>query len=225
VYNGGEAMARDAFHAQLDALNRELQIMGLLVQQAISGAVTALVTRNVPAARVVVERDQDVNAACATIERMCLELIALQQPMAGDLRRITAILKVITDLERMADHAVDIAKVVMRIGGAAPVKPLVDIPAMATLTQEMVAEALGAFVQRDTKRTLAMIARDDEVDRLHKAVITDLTALMEKDSGTVAQGIQLLFVSSALERIGDHATNLGEWLLYLETGEKKELNQ
>lgn len=218
-------MARDAFRAQLDTLNRELHVMGVLVQQAINGAVTALVTRNVAAAQVVVDRDQDVNLAYANIERLCLELLALQQPLAGDLRRITAILKVITDLERMADHAVDIAKVVIRLGGQAHIKPLVDIPAMATLAQEMVADALGAFVQRDTQRALAMIAKDDEVDRLHKTVILDLQALMEKDSRTVAQGIQLLFVSTALERIGDHATNLGEWLIYLETGEKQELNK
>lgn len=218
-------MARDDFHAQLESLIQELHVMGVLVQQAISGAVTALVTRNVPAAQTVVERDEDVNRAYATIEQLCLQLLALQQPLAGDLRRITAILKVITDLERMADHAVDIAKVVIRLGGAPHVKPLVDIPAMATLAQEMVADALEAFVRRDTQRALAMIAKDNEVDRLHKTVITDLTALMEKDSRTVAQGIQLLFVSSALERIGDHATNLGEWLIFLETGEKRELNQ
>jgi phosphate transport system protein len=218
-------LTRESFRAQLDELNRELHVMGVLVQQAINGAVTALVTRNVPAAEVVVERDQDVNRAYATIEQLCLELLALQQPMAGDLRRIAATLKVITDLERMADHAVDIARVVNRLGGAPHVKPLVDIPAMATLAQEMVSDALAAFVHRDTDRALAMIAKDAEVDRLHKAVILDLQALMEKDRTTVAQGIQLLFVSGALERIGDHATNLGEWLLYLETGEKKELNQ
>lgn len=218
-------MARDDFRAQLESLIQELHVMGVLVQQAISGAVTALVTRNVPAAQTVVERDEDVNRAYATIEQLCLQLLALQQPLAGDLRRITAILKVITDLERMADHAVDIAGVVIRLGGAPHVKPLVDIPAMATLAQEMVADALEAFVRRDTQRALAMIAKDNEVDRLHRTVITDLTALMEKDSRTVAQGIQLLFVSSALERIGDHATNLGEWLIFLETGEKRELNQ
>lgn len=218
-------MPRDAFHTQLDALNRELHVMGVLVQQAISGAVTALVTRNVPAAETVVERDQDVNVAYANIERLCLELLALQQPMAGDLRRIAATLKVITDLERIGDHAVDIARVVIRMGGEPHVKPLVDIPAMATLAQEMVADALAAFVNRDKERALAMIAKDNEVDRLHKKVITDLQALMEKDPATIAQSIQLLFVSGALERIGDHATNLGEWLIYLETGEKKELNQ
>lgn len=218
-------MTRDAFHLQLERLNRELHAMGVLVQQAISDAVTALATRDVPAAQMVVDRDQDVNRVYATIERGCLELLALQQPMAGDLRRIAATLKVITDLERMADHAVDIAKVVIRLGGEPLVKPLVDIPAMATLTQDMAAEALAAFVSRDKERALAMIDRDGEVDRLHRKVIADLQALMEREPATVAQSIQLLFVSSALERIGDHCTNLGEWLIYLETGEKKELNQ
>lgn len=218
-------MTRHAFQAQLDELHRELYALGVLVQQAISGAVTALVTRNVPAAQVVVERDQDVNQAHANIERLCLELLALQQPMASDLRRIAATLKVITDLERMADHAVVIAKVVIRLGGAPHVKPLVDIPAMATLAQEMVSDAMACFVHRDKQRALDMIQKDTEVDRLHKKVITDLEELMSRDSKTVPQGIQLLFVSHSLERIGDHATNLGEWLIYQETGERQELNQ
>jgi phosphate transport system protein len=218
-------MARDAFQVQLEALNRELHVMGALVQKAVSEAVTALTTRNVPAAELIVERDQDVNEAHAKIERMCLEMLALQQPMAGDLRRIAATLKVITDLERMADHAVDIARVVIRLGGDPLVKPLVDIPQMATLAQEMVADALVAFVNREKDQAVAMIAKEAEVDRLHKKVITDLQALMARETSTVAQGIQLLFVSSALERIGDHATNLGEWLIYLETGQRQELNQ
>jgi phosphate transport system protein len=225
VHKEAAPVARDSFRDQLEALNRELHVMGVLVQQAISGAVTALVTRDVPAAQTVVERDTEVNQAYAKIERLCLELLALQQPMAGDLRRIAATLKVITDLERMADHAVVIARVVRRLGGQPHVKPLVDIPAMANLAQEMVADALVAFVQRDKARALAMIARDNELDGLHRKVIDDLQALMEKDPSTIAQGIQLLFVSGSLERIGDYATNLGEWLIYLETGQKQELNQ
>lgn len=215
---------RDAFHLQLERLNQELQAMGKLVQEAINGAVTALVVRNVTQAQQVVDGDEAVNAAYARLERLCLELLALQQPMAGDLRRIASTLKVITDLERMADHAVDIALVAIRLGGEPHVKPLVDIPAMAGIVQVMVADALAAFVSKDRNRALAMIERDHEVDRLHRMVIEDLRKLMEKDSDTIAQAIQLLFVSSALERIGDHATNLGEWLIYQETGERAELN-
>ncbi len=199
--------------------------MGEQVQQAINGAVKALVTRDVAAAQAVVDGDQQINEAYMRIERICLELLALQQPMAGDLRRIASTLKVVTDLERMADHAVNIAEVVVRIGDQEPVKPLVDIPQMASLAQEMVADALGAFLERDENRALAMIEKDHEVDRLHKMVITDLEKLMKENPAAVEQGIQLLFVSHSLERIGDHATNLGEWLIYLLKGKREDLNQ
>lgn len=218
-------MGRRAFQLQLDELAAELRRMGVLVQEAIEGAIDALVSRNRAAAEAVIAGDRRINEAHTRIEKVCLEMLALQQPMASDLRRIAATLKVITDLERMADHAKVIARVVLRIADQPPVKPLVDIPAMADLAQGMVAEALEAFLNRDARRALAMIEKDHEVDRLHNQVIRDLERLMEQDPATVHQGIQLLFVSGALERIGDHATNLGEWLIYLDTGERKELNQ
>jgi len=199
--------------------------MGFQVQQAIGRAVGALVNRDTAAAMAVITGDLEVNETYSRVERICLELLALQQPMARDLRRIASALKVITDLERMADHAVDIARVVVRLEGSTFVKPLVDIPAMAELVQTMVEEALVAFVTRNRELALVMIARDHQVDSLHRRVILDLQDLMERDRTTVAQGIQLLAVSGALERIGDHATNVGEWLIYVETGERTELNQ
>ena len=218
-------MTRNAFQTQLATLNQELQNMGALVRSAIHGAVGALATRDVEAAKRVIEGDEAVNAAYAKIERLCLELLALQQPMAVDLRRITSTLKVITDLERMADHAVDIAETVVRLGGAPLIKPLVHIPQMAQLAEEMVADALNCFVSNDKQAALAMIEKDHQVDRLFREVIGDLELLMQHESRTVPQGIQLLFVARSLERIGDHATNLGEWLIYLLTGERTELNQ
>lgn len=218
-------MTRNLFQTQLATLNQELQSMGALVRTAIHGAVDALATRDVEAAKRVIEGDKEVNAAYAKIERLCLELLALQQPMAVDLRRITSTLKVITDLERMADHSKDIAETVVRLGGAPLIKPLVHIPQMADLAQEMVADALNCFVSNDKAAALAMIEKDHQVDRIYKQVITDLEELMQQESRTVPQGIQLLFVARSLERIGDHATNLGEWLIYLLTGERAELNQ
>jgi len=218
-------LTRDSFQTQLDDLGRELQFMGYLVQQAIHGAVTALTQQDVIGARQVIANDKEINATYSRIERSCLELLALQQPMARDLRRVASTLKVITDLERMADHAVDIARVVIRLDGGPLIKPLVDIPAMADLVLRMVEDALLAFLAQDRDRALAMIEADHQVDGLHRRVIGDLQQLMKSDSSTVEQGIQLLSVSVALERIGDHATNLGEWQIYVQTGERTELNQ
>jgi phosphate transport system protein len=218
-------MSRNAFHYELEQLMREVRRMGLMVEEAISKAVAALVNGQPELARQVVEYDAAINEAHLQIEQVCLQIMALQQPMASDLRQVTATLKIITDLERIADHAVDIARVTLRIADQPLIKPLVDIPEMARLAQLMVGEAVSAFVNRDKERALAMIARDHEVDRLYKKVIEDITALIQQDPANVPQGVQLLFVGNALERIGDHATNLGEWLIYLATGERAELNQ
>jgi len=218
-------MTRESFVAQLDALNRELEQMGSLVQQAVAKSVIALVTRNTQEAQAVITGDEQVNSAYGQIESLCLGLLALQQPMAGDLRRIAATLKVITDLERMADHAVDIAKVAVRLSGQPLAKPLVDIPAMAVLVQSMLNDAIGSFLRGNREQALAMIAKENEVDQLHRQVVEELQRLMKQHPETVDQAVQLLFVSSALERIGDHATNLGEWLIYRQTGERTDLNR
>jgi phosphate transport system protein len=218
-------MTRELFDAQLEALHAQLLNMGEQVQGAIAGAVDVLVARDAVGAKAVIVGDEQVNQLTLKIEGLCLEMLALQQPMARDLRRITSILKVITDLERIADHAVDIARATERLSGQSFVKPLVDIPQMAALVQGMVATALNAFVARNREQALSLVEQDHEVDRLHRQVIEDLQRLMEGDSRAISQGIQLLFVSSALERIGDHATNLGEWYLYLETGDRTDLNQ
>jgi phosphate transport system protein len=132
---------------------------------------------------------------------------------------------VITDLERIADHAVDIAKVAERLAGQKLVKPLVDIQQMALLAQEMVGSALSAFVAKDRERANNLAALDHDLDRLYRLTITEIEELMQQDPAAVPQGIQLLFASQAVERIGDHATNLGEWFIFLETGERTDLNQ
>ncbi|MFZ5823011.1 MAG: phosphate signaling complex protein PhoU [Bacillota bacterium] len=217
-------MTRDVFHAQLEEMNNQLLQMGQQVQQAIAAAIQALTDRDVAAAEWVIAGDQQINAAHAAVESICLELLVLQQPVAIDARRITSVLKVITDLERMGDHAVNIARAVVRMGGAPLIKPLEDIPAMARLAQSMVADAVDAFITGNRARALAMTEKDNELDRVHRRVIDHLVELMARDSSTVPQGVQLLFVSHSLERIGDHATNLGEWLIYVLTGKRTELN-
>ncbi|PZN09472.1 MAG: phosphate transport system regulatory protein PhoU [Bacillota bacterium] len=217
-------MTRVSYHAELDALRRDLLRMGTQVEEAIRLAVESLKERNAEKAQRVLALEDEVDRMELDIERRCLNLIALQQPMAGDLRQIGMTLKVITDLERMADHAHDIAKVTLRLGDEPLIKPLVDIPRMAEIAEKMVRDGLKAFVEGDVELARAMVARDDELDHLFNQIFRELLMIMREKPGTVEQATQLLMVASHLERIGDHATNLAEWVIYLVTGVREELN-
>jgi phosphate transport system protein len=199
--------------------------MGSLVEKAIAEAVRSLAERDLELAEKVVTGDDLIDGMELDIENRCLRLLALQQPMASDLRVIGTALKIVTDLERMADHASDIAKVTIRLQGQPLIKPLVDIPRMATIAREMTRQSLDAFVQRDVNMALAMIESDHEVDHLYSQIFRELLTYMMEDPRTIQQATYLLFVGMYLERIADHATNLGEWIIYMVTGEKKELNR
>jgi phosphate transport system protein len=216
-------MARELFHIELNALEQELLRMGALVEEQIARAVQSLTDRDLMLAQQVIDADDAVDSLEMEIERRCLTLLALQQPMAGDLRTVSTALKIITDLERMADHAADIAKVTRQLGQEPPVKPLVDIPRMATVAAYMVRSALNAYVARDVDMAMLMIRMDDEVDQLYGQIFRELLDLMRERPETVRQGTYLLFVANYLERIADHATNLGEWIGYMVTGRRKAL--
>ena len=198
--------------------------MGALVEDQIRRAVKSLTERNLTLAHMVIADDDRVDAMEIDIERRCLTLLALQQPLAGDLRIVSTILKIITDLERMADHAADIAEVTVRLGQEPLVKPLVDIPEMARLSSSMVRLALNAYIHRSLEEAVTMIRLDDDVDHLYSRIFDDLQGLMQNRPETVPQAIHLLFVANYIERVADHATNLGEWVIYMVTGERKELN-
>lgn len=217
-------MTRAAFHAELDALRQDMARMGTLVEEAIANAMQSLLSRDLELARQVVAGDDTIDRMETEIEQRILALIALQQPMASDLRMLGAALKIITDLERLADHAQAIAKVTVRLEGQPFIKPLIDIPRMAEIAREMVRTALTAYIRRDEGLARQMIARDDELDALYKQVFNDLLGFMTRDPQTIEQATQLLFVASGLERIGDHATNIGEWTIYMVTGVRPELN-
>lgn len=217
-------MAREQFHRELQALEQDILRMGALVEEQMARAVQSLSERNLELADQVIADDDLVDAMEMDVERRCLSLIALQQPMAGDLRTISTAWKIITDLERMADHAADIAKVTKRLAHEELVKPLVDIPRMATIAAHMVRTALNAYVERDVAMALDMIRMDDEVDHLYGQIFRDLLTIMRERPETIGQGTYLLFVANYLERIADHATNLGEWVQYMVTGVRKELN-
>jgi phosphate transport system protein len=215
---------RRSFHEELETLKRDLLRMGLLVAEAIRKAVKSLAKLDEALAREVIEGDDTVDKMLIDIEKRCLELMALQQPMASDLRAIGTSLKIVTDLERMADHATDIAKVTVRLQGEKLIKELVDIPRMAELVEVMTREALEAYVNRSVEQAKRMVAMDDEIDRTYRMIFDELMDIMQKQPHNVKQATYLLMVAHYLERVGDHATNLGEWTIYLATGELTDLN-
>jgi len=217
--------ARSAFDEQLAHLQRDMLRMGVFVNEAIDKAVQSLQKMDRQLAREVIEGDEVADRMAIDLQQRCLQLMALQQPLARDLRVIGTVLKVVTDLERMADHATDIAKVVLRLDCPAPPKPLLDIPLMAQRVQEMNREALDAWVQGDSERARRMTERDNEIDGLYRKLFDDLLQVMQSDPKSVRTATYLLLVAHYLERIGDHATNLGEWTIYQETGELKDLNR
>ena len=217
-------MARHTFHEELEQLQRDLLKMGTLVSAAIENAVASLAKVDVVLARQVIDGDDTVDQMMINIEKRCLELMALQQPLAKDLRTIGTALKIVTDLERMADHAVDIAKVTVRLEGETLIKELIDIPRMAQRVQTMIREALEAYVQRDVEHATRMIHMDDEIDRTYNEVFEELMGIMQAEPSKTKQATYLLLVALYLERVGDHATNLGEWTIYMVTGELKDMN-
>ncbi|WP_423055360.1 phosphate signaling complex protein PhoU [Zhaonella formicivorans] len=215
---------RQNFTNALKTLQNDILRMGGLVEEAIANAVRSLAKRDVTLANRVIEGDALIDRLELEIESKCMMLIATQQPLATDLRRIGAGFKIITDLERMADYAEDIAEITTRIAHEPLIKPLIDIPKMAEITQGMVRDSLDAFVREDVSLVYEMAKRDDLVDSLHRQVFEELQVYMSRDPNTIFQATYLLFVSRYLERIADHATNIGERVIYLVTGERVDLN-
>lgn len=215
---------RTSFDQALSELQQDILRMGFYVEESIAKAVESLIKQDMDLAKSVIDGDALIDIQELQIEDKCLMLIATQQPLAKDLRRIAAGLMIIIDLERMADLACDIAKSARRIGNQPLIKPLIDIPRMAELAQKMVKEALDAYVREDAQLAINMAAEDEMVDNLHDQVLRELLLLMMVDPTVVDQATALLFTSRHLERIADHATNIGERVVYLATGERKELN-
>ena len=213
-------MIRQGFDQELESLRRELILMGEVVKTAIKNAVTALGTKDIVLARSVMDGDDVIDTMQVEIEDRCIALIARQQPVATDLRLLGTALKITTDLERIGDHAFDIAKIAVEIGDEPLIKPLVDIPRMAVLAQAMLQDCLQAYLLLDIQLAEKVCHADDEVDELYHQVFSDLLTYMLRDSSTITQATQLLFVARYLERIADHSTNVAEWVIYLATGER-----
>ncbi len=213
---------RAEFEEELNKLNNELLRMGSMVNTAIKQAMQALEKRDEGLAHYVVANDAQINALRYQIETDALATIAKQQPVAGDLRFIIAVMTIVPDLERMADHAAGIAKIAIEMGKDAPLKPLIDLPRMAIIAQEMLAESLRAFNTQDTEKAQQIIARDDEVDHLYEQIFRELLSFMIEDPHTVTRAMYLLFIGHNLERIADRATNICERVIFRAEGKIEE---
>ncbi len=203
------------FHEELDTLKQTLLAMGGLVEDQIRRVMRALIDRDGDLAQEVIDRDRQVNAYDVEIDEKCVELLALHQPTAGDLRFITTTLKIVTDIERIGDQAVNIAQRALELGREPQLKPYVDLPRMAEKAQRMVKESLDAFVSRDTALAREVCGEDSAVDALREQVFRELLTFMMEDPRTIPRAIRLILISRFLERVADHATNIAEMVIYM----------
>lgn len=212
---------RRRFDEQLLHLNHSLIAMAALVENAIARATTALVERDVAAAKEIMKGDNEINEKEKEIESLCLKLLLNQHPVAKDLRQVSTALKMITDMERIGDHAADISELILYFAQEPYIKKLDHIPQMASVTSKMLTDSINAFVQKDVELAREVIARDDIVDELFMAVRRDLITLVHKDVNNGEQAFDLLQIAKYYERIGDHAVNLAEWVIFSITGKHK----
>ena len=217
-------MTRNSFDLKLQQLHEDLMSMGAAVTKQIEDSINALKEQDEALTDKVIEKDDIVDKFEEEIEDKCIKLMATEQPLAGDLRRIFIATKIITDLERMGDHAVDIAKIAKKLIGENYIKELVDIPKMAKIVEGMIKDSLEVYITRDADRAHEVSKMDDEVDKLYKNIFAELLIIMRNDPTTINQASQFLFVCKFLERMADHATNICEWTVYLECGERLKLN-
>ena len=216
-------MVRADFDRHLRMLQSDLLILGSMVEKAIAKSLDALKRRDAEAARQVVSEDDHIDSKRYMLEEQCIELIATQQPMAGDLRNIITILHIAVELERMGDYAEGIAKICLMMGSEPPLKPLIDLPRMSEMATDMVRRSLDALVHRDTVAAIAVCNDDDEVDALYDQVYRELIFLMVQDTKTIQRATYLLWVAHDLERIADRATNIAERVLFLVTGKMTDI--
>lgn len=213
---------RKVYAQELRTLADTLTDMGNMVEASLSNLSFAIENRDDELARRIIAEDHDVNRAERSIESQCLSLITRQQPIASDLRKISSILKVVTDVERIGDHASDIAELVLRLNHKHPELYSAHLLPMIAAAREMVHNAISAFLDRDKQKASEVIQSDDVVDELFNKVKTDIADLLKKDSADVDDCIDVLMTAKYLERIGDHAVNICEWAIFKETGKLED---
>jgi phosphate transport system protein len=204
--------------SELEHLKEMLLKMAALVEAAIKKSVDSLVERESGLASQVINEDQQINTFDVTIDEECIRLLALKQPMGKDLRFITTAMKITTDLERIGDNAVNIAERALELNQEALLKPYIDIPRMSRIVQGMVRDTIEAFVHDDVRLAKDVIMRDDTVDDLNEMVWKELMFIMTQDPSTVSRAVKITYVSKYLERVGDHATNIAETVVYMVEG-------
>lgn len=211
-------MPREQFQRQIASLQDGVLEMGSMVERAVDRAMQALLDRDVTLAKQVIDEDREINAIGFHLQNACISLLAQQAPMAGDLRVIVSVTAIMSDLERMGDHAEGIARIVVTMQDEPLVKPLIDLPIMATRATEMLRNSIHAFVEQDVEAAYRVGAADDEVDRLYDQIYADLIQVMIGDPTTIEPSTHLLWVAHNLERIADRATNIAERTVYSATG-------
>ena len=214
---------RTTYHKELQQIQDDVLVMGSLVEKAITGSVAALKSKDIAAAQQIVADDLRINRKRFDVEERCTHLIATQQPMASDLRKLICVLNIITELERIGDHAEGIAKIVIMIGDEPPLKPLVDIPRMADKVVDMLHRSLDALVSHDADAARRIATEDDEVDNLCDQVFRELITFMIEDPSTITRATRLIWVAHNLERSADRVTNICERVVYLVTGKMEEI--
>lgn len=206
------------FDEELNVLRKNLVHASSLAEEAIAKAIKALVDRNIELAEEVIHQDDAINELEVEIDEQCLRLFALRQPFAIDLRFIRSAMKINSQLERIGDEAVNIAERALGLLKEPPLKPLIDIPRLATLSKEMVKDSINSFINKDADLARSVCKRDDEVDDLNNQIFRELLTYMMEDRGTTSRAIRLIFTGRHLERIADHATNIAEDVIYMVSG-------
>ena len=215
---------RTAYDREYAMIQDNLMRMSKMVDQAIARALESLQNRDQSLATKVIEEDEAINEIRFKIEEACLALIATQQPAAHDLRAVIAAMSIVIDMERMADHAAGIAKTVIRMGEEPLLKPLIDIPRMVKLARDMLSGSLRAFIEQDAESARSIASRDDEMDILYRAIFDELVEIMAHKPDSVERATYLLWCAHNLERIGDRVTNIAERVVFVSTGDMRELN-
>jgi len=215
---------RTEYDHQLAELRREIIRMGSLVEDMMAGSMKALVERDVEAARQIIEADDEIDDLQTAIEERCITLIATQQPLAGDLRVIFAATKMSTDLERIADYGVGVAKTTVRLAGEEYVKPLIDLPRMTDIACEMLRNSVRAFSDGDEALAIQTAKMDNELDHLFKQIYRELLTYVLEDPRHINQMMSFVLIARYLERVGDHITNVCEWIVYNATGKRLDLD-
>jgi len=215
---------RTIFHKKLREIQDDVLAMGSMVEKATNRSIEALKERDIEKAREIIADDLKINRKRFNIEEKCVQLIATQQPMASDLRTIVCVLNIITEIERIGDHAEGIAKIVVMIGDEPLLKPLIDIPRMAEKVNDMLHRSLDALINRDADAAKRIVGEDDEVDNLYDQVFRELLSFMAEDPKTITRATRLIWVAHNLERSADRVTNICERVVYMVTGKMEELN-